>query len=293
VRVTQSMLSSNMQRHLSRSYERLGDIQDKLMTGKKIVRPSDDPVVAMKGMTYRSNLTEIEQYQRNLSEAFTWIENSDSALEHATSVLHRARELIIQIKNGTYGAADRQAVKKEIEQLKEDLVSVANTQVAGKYIFNGTDILSQPVDPATATPTATPGRNASFTVEVAKGVRLPVNVDPDNVFDAALFNTFKNIEADLQVNNDTNLDQYLSELDQYLGNIVDERAELGARTNRLELVQDRMSKQEVIANKNISDNEDADMERIITDLKTQESVHRAALGVGARIIQPTLLDFLR
>jgi flagellar hook-associated protein 3 FlgL len=287
------MLSSNMQRHLSRSYERLGDIQDKLMTGKKIVRPSDDPVVAMKGMTYRSNLTEIEQYQRNLSEAFTWIENADGALEHATSVLHRARELIIQIKNGTYGAADRQAVKKEIEQLKEDLVSVANTQVAGKYIFNGTDILSQPVDPATATPTATPGRNASFTVEVAKGVRLPVNVDPDNVFDAALFNTFKNIEADLQVNNNTNLDQYLSELTQHLGKIVDERAELGARTNRLELVQDRISKQEVIVSKNISDNEDADMERIITDLKTQESVHRAALGVGARIIQPTLLDFLR
>jgi flagellar hook-associated protein 3 FlgL len=282
-----------MQRHLSRSYERLGDIQEKLMTGKKIVRPSDDPVVAMKGMTYRSNLTEIEQYQRNLSEAFTWIENSDNALEHATSVLQRARELIVQIKNGTYSAADRQAVKQEISQLKEDLISVANTQVAGKYIFNGTDILSQPVDPATATTTGTSGRNASFTVEVAKGVRLPVNVNPDNVFGQALFDTFKKIEADLQINNDTNLDQYLNELDQHLGNIVNERAELGARMNRLELVQERLSKQEVVTNKNISDNEDADIERIITDLKTQESVHRAVLGVGARIIQPTLLDFLR
>jgi flagellar hook-associated protein 3 FlgL len=287
------MLSSNMQRHLSRSYERLGDIQDKLMTGKKIVRPSDDPVVAMKGMTYRSNLTEIEQYQRNLSEAFTWIESADSALEHATSVLHRARELIVQIKNGTYGAGDRKAVMEEITQLKEDLVSVANTQIAGKYIFNGTDILSQPVDPATATPTNTPGRNVNVTMEVAKGVQLPVNVNPDNVFGAALFNTFKNIEADLQVNNDTNLDQYLSELDQHLGNVVDERAELGARTNRLELIEERIAKQEVIASKNLSDNEDADLERVITDLKTQESVHRAALGVGARIIQPTLLDFLR
>jgi flagellar hook-associated protein 3 FlgL len=293
MRVTQLMLSGNMQRHLSRSYERLGDIQDKLMTGKKIVRPSDDPVVAMKGMVYRSNLTEIQQYQRNLSEAFTWIESADNALDHATSVIHRARELVIQIKNGTYGAEDRQAVEKEITQLKEDLVSVANTQVAGKYIFNGTDILSKPVDPATATPTATPGRNAPFTVEVAKGVQLPVNVDPDKVFDAALFNTFKNIEADLQVNNVANLDQYLSELEQHLGKIVDERAELGARTNRLELVQERISKLEVTASKNISDNEDADMERVITDLKTQESVHRAALGVGARIIQPTLLDFLR
>jgi flagellar hook-associated protein 3 FlgL len=63
--------------------------------------------------------------------------------------------------------------------------------------------------------------------------------------------------------------------------------------NRVELMEDRINQQEVIAKKVLSDNEDVDMERVITDLKVQESVHRAALAVGARIIQPTLVDFLR
>ena len=72
-----------------------------------------------------------------------------------------------------------------------------------------------------------------------------------------------------------------------------ERSELGARYNRLEMIDDRIGQQEIMANRVLSDNEDADIERVITDLKTQESVHRAALGVGARILQPTLLDFLR
>jgi flagellar hook-associated protein 3 FlgL len=58
-------------------------------------------------------------------------------------------------------------------------------------------------------------------------------------------------------------------------------------------MEDRIDGQQVIAEKMLSDNEDVDLEKVITDLKTQESVHRAALAVGARIIQPTLVDFLR
>jgi flagellar hook-associated protein 3 FlgL len=85
----------------------------------------------------------------------------------------------------------------------------------------------------------------------------------------------------------------LGRLDKTMDNLSAERSELGARYNRLEMIDDRIGQQEVMANRVLSDNEDADIERVITDLKTQESVHRAALGVGARILQPTLLDFLR
>ena len=68
MRVTQSMLASNSLRNLSDSYLKMGKYQDQLSTGKKITKPSDDPVVAMKGMYYRSDLTSVDQYKRNLSE---------------------------------------------------------------------------------------------------------------------------------------------------------------------------------------------------------------------------------
>ena len=81
--------------------------------------------------------------------------------------------------------------------------------------------------------------------------------------------------------------------DKHIDNFVSERAELGARVNRVEMIESRLAEQEVISERIMSNNEDADMEQVIIDLTTQESVHRAALSAGARIMQPTLMDFLR
>ncbi|RAK19926.1 flagellar hook-associated protein 3 FlgL [Anoxybacillus vitaminiphilus] len=294
MRITQSMLTNNSLRNISQSYGRLDKYQEQLSTGKKIQRPSDDPVVAMKGMHYRSSLTEIEQYQRNLSEVYTWMENSEAALEHTTKVLQRARELVVQAKNGTLTPEDKQAIAREIEQLKKDLVQAANTKVAGKYIFNGTNIAQAPVTEQNS-PNApiVQNNNDDFLVEVAKGVKLKANINPRNVFSQELFDTLQQIENTLNDVASGDLDSLLKNLDDHLNSALAERAELGARYNRLELIEQRLAEQQVIAKRMISDNEDADIEKVITDLKAQESVHRAALAVGARVIQPTLLDFLR
>ncbi|MBO8176120.1 MAG: flagellar hook-associated protein FlgL [Bacillus sp. (in: Bacteria)] len=300
MRVTQSMLTSNSLKHLSNSYERLGKLQDQLATGKKITRPSDDPVVAMKGMYYRSNLQEIEQYKRNLSELYLWMENSEAGIEQANSGLQRVRELVIQGSNGTLSPEDLQSIAKEIAQIKEDLISVANTKVSGRYIFHGTDVNNSPLKnlnpPQAADNITDPVQLAkinSYNIEVSRGVYLQANVNPANVFSQKLWDTVQGIQDALESGDQSNLNNLLSDLDDVMDTLSAERSELGARYNRLELVDDRLAQQEVVANRILSDNEDADIERVITDLKTQESVHRAALGVGARIIQPTLLDFLR
>jgi flagellar hook-associated protein 3 FlgL len=301
MRVTQTMLSNNMLRHISESYQRMGKTQEQLATGKKITRPSDDPVVAMKGMTYRTNLTEVEQYKRNLSEAYNWMENSDAALDKATSVMHRIRELTVQASNGTLEESQRGMIAKEIGQLKEHLVSIANTKVAGKYIFNGTDTNTKPVDLNAATKVST--NTNDFFIEMSSGIKVAVNVSGANVFTYdnsaignGLFSDIEELEKKLSGQTGSfslEVGEYLEVLDKHITNMTAERAELGARYNRVELIDARVSEQEVIANRILSDNEDADIERVITDLKMQETVHRAALGVGARIMQPSLMDFLR
>jgi flagellar hook-associated protein 3 FlgL len=292
MRVTQGMLASNSLRQLSNSYEKLGNYQDQLNTGKKISRPSQDPVVAMKGMYYRSNLNEVEQYQRNLSEAYLWMDNSDAGLEQANSALQRVRELIIQGKNGTNDEDGRYAIAKEIEQLKQDLVETANTQVAGRYIFNGTEVDSAPV--TGGNPPTVNLNTEDYMVQVSAGVNIKSNINPENVFNQGLFDTLQNVVQGFDGNYDSaQMDQYLEDIDDRIDSLQAERSEIGARYNRLEMIDNRLGKTEVMANKIISDNEDADMEKVITDLTIQESVHRAALSVGARIIQPTLMDFLR
>ncbi|GEN54432.1 flagellar hook-associated protein FlgL [Halobacillus faecis] len=297
MRVTQSMLSNNMLRNLSNSYAEMGKYQDQLSTGKKISRPSQDPVVAMKGINYRQQVTEVEQFQRNIAEVHNWMDNSDSALDKATQAMQRVRELTVQASNDTYEEGQRENIAKEIRQLKEHLGTIANTKVNDKYIFNGTNTTKPPFEnmealEGTVIPPATGADEVR--IEVSSGVKLQTNVLPGRVFNQELFKDLEEFAQALEGDTaNEEISDFLDKFDGHTGNVVNERADLGARMNRVELVEDRLETQKVSATKMMSDNEDADIEKVITDLKTQESVHRAAMGVGARIIQPTLMDFLR
>ncbi|MFB4167830.1 flagellar hook-associated protein FlgL [Virgibacillus sp. JSM 102003] len=300
MRITQSMISNNMLNNLSNSYSKMNTYMNQLSTGKKINRPSDDPVIAMKGMSYRTELKEVEQYQRNTNEVHNWMDNSDAALDKATQALQKLRELAVQASNDTYDDGQREDIMEEAEQLKEHLADIANTQVNGKYIFNGTNTDTKPV---------TINENGDITkiainsdpvmIEVANGTKLQANVDAGSVFagdpnsTGDLFGEIDSFINALDNNNRAAIEDHIKTLDVNIDNVVNARADLGARMNRLELIENRLSEQEVIATQTMSENEDIDYEKVITKLTSQESVHRAALSAGSRIIQPTLMDFLR
>ncbi|KGP91403.1 flagellar hook protein FlgL [Pontibacillus chungwhensis BH030062] len=292
MRVTQSMLTNNMLSNMSKSYEQMGKYQKQLSTGKKISRPSDDPVVAMKGMNYRTQLTEIEQFQRNIGEVHNWMDNSDAALDKTTKALQRLRELAVQASNGTYEKGQRENIAEEVKQLKDHIKDLANTKVNNKYIFNGKNTTEAPVSVNETDGSLVKNFNSeSVNIEVSKATKLNVNVDGNEVFGKDLFSDIDQFVSNLNPGKD--LGDSITAMDDNINNVVNTRADLGARMNRVELVEDRLSSQEIMATRILSDNEDAELEKVITKLKTQESIHRAALSVGARIIQPTLMDFLR
>ncbi|MEK4027933.1 flagellar hook-associated protein FlgL [Pseudobacillus sp. FSL P4-0506] len=295
MRVTQSMLSNNMLRNLSNSYSRLGKYQEQITSQKKINRPSDDPLVAMKGITYRRNLQEVQQYQRNFGEAYNWVDNADSSLDKAGLALDRIRELTVQVSNDTYDATQRKAAAEEIKQLRNHLVNIANTKVGEKYLFNGTDTLKAPVTDGTPPTFNSPRNNGDVELELSKGIYIPVNVKPEEAFDSNLFKEIDDLITTLEdpSKSGSEVGQYLEVVDKHKANVLNARADLGARANRIELMEDRVDTQEVISTKAMSENEDIDFEKVITELIAQESVHRAALSIGARIIQPSLMDFLR
>ncbi|KQL52984.1 flagellar biosynthesis protein FlgL [Heyndrickxia shackletonii] len=291
MRVTQSMLSNNFLKNLSNSYDKMGKIQEQISSQKKITRPSDDPVVAMKGIGFRTDLQEVSQFKRNFSEAHNWVDNTDDALSQASKIMQRISEITNQASNGTLTDTERSSVAKEVTQLRNQLADIANTKVGEKYIFNGTDTSTKPVD-LTKTPPVSINTNP-VNIELSKGVYIQVNSDASNVFSSDLFDKLDKLSKDLESNNPTNIDQYIDEVNNLNTQIVNERATVGARSNRIDLMEDRIGQQQVSVTKMMSKNEDVDMEQAITDLLTQDSIQRAALGVGAKIIQPTLLDFLR
>ena len=377
MRVTQSMLAGSTLNHLSNNYNKMQDLQDQLSTGKKISRASQDPVVAMNGMRYRTQVEELEQFDRNTSEVHNWMDTSDETLGQSTDAMHRIRELTVQAGNDSYDADERANIAQEVGQLREHLESMANTQNNNKYIFNGTDTTHPPVDPdlmdldlselpeieenggmedqqlvhngsayeyeeggdgeyvfqnaddeddtitvaldgdnevesvvrnhgdgeenelaereiVLSDVNAVSTNEEDVEIELLKGVSVPVNIDSGSVYSNELFGDLHALEKALE-DPETEADELTGKLDVLDGHIdgmVDERAELGARVNRVEMIEDRIADQEITANRIKSDNEDAEIEEVITELMEQENVHRAALSASGRIIQPTLMDFL-
>lgn len=297
-RVTQSMLNQNMLFNLQRSNSAMAKYQEQLSTGKKITKPSDDPVVAVRSMYFRSSLNEIDQYKRNAEDGLSWMTSTDEALDEVISVLHRVRELTVQGLNGTNGGNDRKAIAEEINQLKEHLGEIANTQMAGRYLFAGTDVKNPPygLDDSGTEKGFLSKNEGKLELQVGPNNHVQINVSGVQVFnndgDGGIFKVLKNIVNEFQAENNQSSD-LLSKLDQQLDHVLQIRADLGARMNRMELSSTRLEGLELSAVSLLSKEEDADITKVIIDLKAQENVHRAALSAGARIIQPSLVDFLR
>src|SRR5690242_19784571 len=144
MRVTQQTLARQTLYDLSSATDRLAKIQQQLSTGKQITQPEDDPFGASRALALRDELSDTQQYQRNINEGDAWLKQTDSALNNVNDITTRIRTLVIQAGNGTQDAGGLQAIAAEVSQLKESLREQANTTLAGRYVFSGTQTKTAP-----------------------------------------------------------------------------------------------------------------------------------------------------
>lgn len=305
MRVTQSMLSNNMLLNLNNSYGKMSKLQDQITSGSKITRPSDDPVIAVKGMGYRRDLGQVEQYTRNMNEVNNWIDTTDESLNQVGEQMKRVRELVIQAANDTNTPDERAKIKAEIDQIRQQIQDIGNTKIADRYIFSGTRTNQPLFENGAIDPTKV--NSEDVVIEVYDGIQMNVNTPG-----AELFQNVDNMMAkisDLLDPNRPGGPASGEEIGESLGGvttssksdditnihnkILEAQADVGARQNRVELMENRLSIREVSVTKQMSDNEDVDYAKAITEMITQNSIHQAALSVGAQIIQQTLVDFIR
>lgn len=297
VRVTQSMLNIQLMRNLNNNMSRMGKLQDQLSSGRRINKPSDDPVGVTYSLRYRSELSANEQYQKNVDSAVSWLDFTETTLGQAGDILQRVRELAVKGANGTNPADAMQSIKLEAEQLRNQLQDVANSTLNSKYIFNGqmTDKSPYP-DLTQAAAQSTDPYQVRY--EVGAGVEMPVNMTGNDVFGKPadgdnLFKVMDEFITALNNNDQTTVSDLVGKIDTRMGKFLSARAEIGARTNRTELVQTRLQDLNLNLTSLVSKTEDADMEKLITNLKTDESVYQASLSVGSQLIRPSLVDFLK
>ncbi|MEW9123762.1 MAG: flagellar hook-associated protein FlgL [Thermotaleaceae bacterium] len=144
MRITNSMMTNTMLRNLNNSLNRMDKVQQQMATGKRIQRPSDDPVAMAKILTLSSDISASEQYKKNVDDALSWMATTEIAVTQIQDVIQRVRELTVRGATGSLADSDREAIQKEISQLKEQIVAIGNSSYAGAYIFSGYKTTEQP-----------------------------------------------------------------------------------------------------------------------------------------------------
>lgn len=137
MRITNSMMRSNVLFNINRNEQLLNQYDTQMASGKKIQKPSDNPIVAVRALKLRANVSEIKQYKTNAEDAASWLEVTEQSISNAITMLKRARDLCVQGANGIYSVQDRDSIVTELEQLKIQLSSEANVNYAGRFVFTG------------------------------------------------------------------------------------------------------------------------------------------------------------
>lgn len=435
MRITNSMMISNMLNILGKNEERLSKYQNQLDTGKKISRPSDDPVVAARALKLRTDLSKVEQFQKNIDDAQSWVDATDSALAEIGDILKRAKEISVEAANGTNTEDETRDIGQEMKQLRVQLVHLANTTYAGRYLFSGfktdqklvnddeqspdfgkfsisvdsnveriaydigvgdtlninipggqlfnyggdatnpangvstsqinnitypytidgtNNIVGVTVEGANITGNIAAGTYndaVSLSSAVAQAVNngistynatllptdpqiqpiqvtinngslelrttsrtatstISITAPPQTSFfssvgatnevtttgatgEPSLIKLFNDVIGNMDSGDYKAVSDQLDSFDLQMDSLLGIRADIGARQNRIDLTRDRMSSDNVNFTDLMSKNEDVNPAETIMNLKNEENVYQASLAGGARIIQQTLVDFLR
>ncbi|MDR0307097.1 MAG: flagellar hook-associated protein FlgL [Chitinispirillales bacterium] len=144
MRVTFATVNRNVQKNLSGRYSDMVNLQEQLATGKRLRKPSDDPIDVANTIKLNSKQSQLKQYKRNMEDGLAIMGVTSSAMSSMNDILHRMKELSIKASNDTYSPSDRQSDQKEVDELFRQMMAIINTQYNGNYIFNGTQTKTAP-----------------------------------------------------------------------------------------------------------------------------------------------------
>lgn len=292
MRVTEGMLYNSTSQSLSRTVTALQAASEKVSSTKQLNRPSDNPADVRSALGLRDTLSELDQLARNIDSATSKTSAMDTALAAAGDLIQRANELAISGANGTMSPGDRQTMAQEVSQLIEAMAQDASAKVNGDFVFSGFRVDRAPYQvTAPGTVGAYQGDQGLVVARVGPASTMQVNVPGDIVFQPA-FDALTQLKNDLTAGTPVQAGT-IAQVQSSLNNLLAARAQIGARANRLE---EAKTSQESLITSNqalLSQLEDVDMASAITELTKRQTTYQATLAVTAKVLQTSLIDYLR
>ncbi len=321
-RMTTSMMAGTTLATIQRNFNRLADVNKQLSSGKRMSFASDDPASSVSSMRLRKELAATEQFKRNISDANSWLATSDAAMQSVADRYTEARTLLINSIDGALGDKSQGALAAQLRKIAESIMSQANSTYLGRTVFAGNS------DKGLVFKTGSDGHDTIFlaaekdeitakTVDrrIDADTTVQANVDGNELFgtgtikwDGNTLNTDNNpsvmnlLIAAAQIlespagpvgDNRQKIESIQKELGERFSKLQEAQSAVGARHKQVLEAQNSVIFDLQQVKGQISDVEDIDIQKVTIDMSLASMAYQASLSSTQRVVQPTLLDYLR
>lgn len=330
MRITNRMMTSSFLNDMQRNLNKMNKIQNQLTSGKEVRRPSDNPFIVARSMQLNGDISANEQYNSNIKDTINWLDATDTALGQLTDTMQRIRELMVSAGNAAYGEDEKNAIKDEINQRIEEVGTILNSSFDGKYIFGGSRATFKPVitekNENGNNVISYAGKDGEIidlntdsykekaqldmldkklSVEISKGVTMEYNVTSKQILEfndgvgesinlMSLLSDITNNISSKDLDESSKLtNENLKDITSSIDNLLKVRAEVGAKQNRMESAQLKNEEENFNLTEVLSANEDINFTEKTMQSATMQTIYMASLQTSAKVIQPSLLDYIR
>jgi flagellar hook-associated protein 3 FlgL len=310
MRITNSSMIANHMYDTQQSMQRMDTLNRQLDTSKQINRVSDDPHKAIKIMNLNNEIKYTEKYNQNIDETVGWMNNTDSTLEEVGNILGEIKTDLLKVGNGTYSDEEIKAIHAEMNEKIKELGESLNSSHGGRHMFSGTAVDEVPMmieeKDGVVTLKLNPSvNNEDLKAELSDGITADYNISAKEIFEkdgknyldqinniSKIMNDISN-GKDVEANKKELLGSVKDDIDGLFNHSLDTRTTFGVRVNTAEKLKD-FNDENILNMKGVlSSEQDVDHVKKFIELKSAEMVYNASVQVGAKLIQPTVLDYLR
>ncbi len=293
MRVANTTIYEMVKFNLGNITEELNKASNVVSTGKRINNLSDDPVGLNQALIIKSTLANIEQMDRNIAFGKTWLVASESAMNHVQDLISDTKSLCIQMATATTSSAGRASAAVTVQNTIDQMVSLANTELNGRYIFAGSKTDTTPFDQDGTYN----GDNNPFTINIGRNSTVQVGSDGEAVFGTAgqdndIFKTLEDLKTALTNDNVSGIQNAMTRLDNHFDHISTKISDLGSKMIRMEIKGNILQTMDIANTERLSNIEDADITEAIIELKQKELAYQAALASSAKVMNLSLIDYL-
>ena len=291
MRVTQLEIYRDFTSNLGDMNATYNRINRQVSSGKALTQLSDSPAASADLLSLTDEAANIDQYQSSAQTVLYFLTSADSALNEVNNLVTSVYSKGSQATSEVMGDNARATLAQEIRSLREQILSLANSQIKGRYIFAGSSFDSEPFTLSGDTVSYV-GDSDVNSVQVESGTEVKTGVAGSEAFNT-VFSAIGSLLSAIDSNDTSAIGAALTQFQSAYSDLGLARGKIGGNMNTIQNVQSLLTDQETNLTARRSQIEDVDMTQAVVELSQAKTTLNAALSAGGSILtQRNLFDIL-